>query len=255
MPVEFTKPWDIEARTCTIERADKIVRTRFRVTPSNCLKCNKPITAFVGCYHCDNCVEVWINANKAKGTRKTFEHSIRAKENRNAYDMARAWRPMTTNIYLQGDVGTGKSFLTDCILHKCRKLELSTLSMTGLEFCKQYTGKYLKDGAFEYLQTVDVIAIDDVDKAPWFGTTLYELWHMLNIRRNLSKSTIFSTNFDEGTLLKYFQEFVPKNLTLPRAIMDRLRPVLNIKMIGESLRKDEQTFQQANQQEELEFPE
>lgn len=252
MPVEFTRPWDIEARTCTIERADAVIRTRFRVGPSNCLKCNKPITSFVGCYHCDDCVALYVAKLKAKGSYKTFDRSNPKKENRYAYDLARAWKPLTTNIYLQGDVGTGKSFLTECIMHKCRKLELSTLTLTGLDFCKIFGGsKFVKENPHEFLYTADVIAIDDVDKAPWYGNSLYELWQMLNDRRQKSKSTIFSTNFDEGTLLSYFQEFVKNNLTLPRAILDRLRPVMNIKMTGDSLRKDEETLQQANQQEEL----
>lgn len=246
MPIAFTKPWDFTTRTCHVEQADSVLCEMFRVKASNCMRCNKPITSFVGCYHCDECCALWENKRKAKRSLRTFEASDRTKEDRNAYAMARAWRPMTTNIYLQGDVGTGKSFLTECVMHKCRKMELTTLTLTALDFCKLFGYKADKE-SHEYLINADVLAIDDVDKAPWFGTTLYELWQMLNIRRARCKSTVFSTNFDENTLLKYFQEFVPKNLSLPEAVMDRMRPVMNIRMTGSSLRRYEKTLQQANQ--------
>lgn len=260
MPIEFTRPWDREITSILPEQADEATRKRYGIREGNCMKCNRPILLWnvviggVDCggqKHCDECIEVFQNTRRARGTKRTFQDSDRKKEHAQAYALARAWKPLTTNIYLQGDVGTGKSFLTDCILHKCRTLEMSTLCMTGLDFCKLFNAQKFGQHSNDFLYQTDVLALDDVDKAPWFNTNLYELWQMLNVRRQKQKSTIFSTNFDEGTLLNYFGEFVPKNLTLPRAIMDRLRPVLNIKMVGESLRKYEKTLQEANQQQEL----
>jgi DNA replication protein DnaC len=99
----------------------------------------------------------------------------------------------------------------------------------------------------------DVLLLDDVDKAPWTPITLGWMWQLLDVRRGKQRSTIMTSNQMPHELIRHWEEYIPKNKSVPFAILDRMKPMLVLELAGDSLRRKESTLQQANQQEELAY--
>lgn len=238
------------------ELAGDVVKRLWHVREKSCLQCGRTFTGFMGCERCDTCTTEQFQALKRRRGGASFENSDPAKEHREAYVMAKAWRPLTSNVFIQGDMGTGKTYLGKCMLNQVRDLNprLQCDFMTALEFTELFRQSSFKREGTAFLYTSHVLMIDDLDKAPWGGNALHWLRQILDHRRVRQLSTIVTTNMDEGSLCNYFGEHT-KNASLPAAILDRMRPLLYIRMVGDSLRKTEQSLQAAAGQRELEWEE
>lgn len=234
------------------ESVSDVVKRVLHVRRARCLQCSAEFTRFVGHHRCDDCTQRYLDGVRRRRSGPAFEDSSPQKEHREAYALAKAWRPLTSNVYLQGDIGCGKTFLGRCMLRRAKEFDPRRVTnwLTALEFTEIFRGPSYAPRATGVLYSSHVLLIDDLDKAPWGGTALHWLWQILDERRRKQFSTIVTTNMDEGSLCNFFTEHT-KNASLPRAIMDRLRPVLNIRMAGNSLREAEESLQEAAGQEEL----
>lgn len=219
-----------------------------------CLRCGAETDVFPGSAHCESCIKWWEDKHDTTGHVISFERSDKAKELKygQTYWTAAAWKPRTSNVFIHGTVGTGKTYLAKCMINRASTLYLSTAYLTGMELLDVIGNRnFGRGGLPSTIQEPHVLLIDDVDKCPWNPSTLGWLWQLLDVRRNKERSTIFTSNKAPRDLIEHLEQYVPKNKSLTFAIMDRMRPYMELELVGESLRKKEQTLQQANQQEEL----
>lgn len=240
-----------EAQTKALEQTqalDTIAMNKLlRLRNGRCRRCGKHTIFFFGKYNCDECVEWWKRMHGLNRKVICFQNSSPEKEDKGAYAIARAWRPLTSNVYIAGRIGAGKSYLAECMAFKVRELGRMVSSMTALQFCDVIASR-LNPRSGVGIGTVvgpPLLVLDDVDKAPWSPLTMSWLWQVLDVRRNNQRSTIFTTNYAYEELVKHLQQFVQKNDSLARAIMDRLQPFITITLLGDSLRKREATLQEA----------
>lgn len=211
---------------------------------------------FIGSYHCPECIKAWETRNDPERKIISFQRSNKAIENMSVYALAQAWRPRTSNVYLHGTVGTGKTYLAKCLIQRAVQMYLGTSVLTGMEFISEVggSGGYgRKTGLPGTIVQPDVILIDDVDKCPWTPTSLGWLWQLLDIRRGRERSTIMTANQTPQEIIEHWEKYIEKNKSVPFAIMDRMKPMLVLELVGPSLRTKEDTLQKANQQQELAY--
>jgi DNA replication protein DnaC len=116
-------------------------------------------------------------------------------------------------IYLSGQTGTGKTYLSTCManeLIKLGKLVLLTSSFKlNQDFIKSYACKDLetKNNILSKYLDVEVLFIDDL------GTELRQpnitgnyLYHIINERRLNKKPTVITTNLNLEDLRDYYDE-------------------------------------------------
>lgn len=231
-----------------------------RSEPGECLACRAPITRYLGVLYCDPCAEkLWAvkRARMAYDTllsecyqqgwierstlRCSFALSQRRYEQADAYASARAWRPGSSNVYIQGDIGSGKSYLGRCLLNASLRAGMTVAECTALEFTKAVANFYQARGV-AWLYGPGVVLMDDLDKAPWSETTLGWLWQLLDKRRVLRRATVVTSNFDTDGLRRWLEGRAKANKSLPTAILDRLRPCTALTLAGTSLRRRERAW-------------
>ena len=223
-------------------------------------KCRRPTKVFLGSIYCADCIERLGGAMERRwqrdelisraesggyivdGTlRCRFDRSNPEFEESRVYAQAKSWTPGSTNVYMAGTIGCGKTYLARCMLNASLDAMLSIGEVTALEFIKAVTAGYNSRGV-AWLYGPKVLLIDDLDKAPWNESSLGWFWQLLDRRRTLRRATIVTSNFDAARLCKWLEDRAPKNLSLPTAILDRLRPITNLSFEQGSLRRKESSF-------------
>lgn len=218
---------------------------------------------FYGKRYCDDCVDWWdgeqererLAAAEKRHGGKSFQRSDPRKEKKHAYALAKAWKPRSSNVFICGHVGTGKSYLASCIACHCEShYSLSVERLSALRFCDRVSIRFnsRSSGQMDELSLVSVLVIDDIDKGTWNSVSLTWLWEILDARRERCRSTIFTSNYAIVELERELEQYA-KNKALPKAIMDRFRPYLEIVLTGDSIRQSEKTLQEAAGQGELLF--
>lgn len=105
------------------------------------------------------------------------------------------------NILFQGEVGTGKSFLSNCIANELIKTGHSVIyfsSSSLFETISSYkfkkNGKEVSDSTMSDIYNCDLLVIDDLGTELTNQFVISELFSILNERDMNRKSTIISTN-------------------------------------------------------------
>ena len=223
-------------------------------------KCRRPTKVFLGSIYCADCIERLGGAMERRWQRDELiaraesggyihEGTLRCRFDRSnpefeeslVYAQAKSWTPGSTNVYMAGTIGCGKTYLARCMLNASLDAMLSIGEVTALEFVKAVSSGYNSRGV-AWLYGPKVLLIDDLDKAPWNETTLGWLWQLLDRRRDRKHVTIVTSNFEATRLCDMLNARVPKNLSLPTAILDRLRPITNLSFEQGSLRRKESSF-------------
>jgi hypothetical protein len=236
-------------------KADKAYLNKIlHLRNGKCAGCEKSTVLFHGKRYCDECVAKWEAAQRYGGI--CFENSNPKKENPRAYQLAKAWKPLTSNVYICGHIGTGKSYLAECMGYKAARAHgLGVDRLTANRFCDAVSVRFNSrgSGGLDALGRIQVLILDDIDKAPWNSVSLTWLWEILDTRRTKQRSTIFTSNYAIEQMQQHLEQFNSKNPALIKAILDRFRPYLEIVLTGDSLRKKEDTLQEAAGVEQLQL--
>ena len=110
------------------------------------------------------------------------------------------------NINLLGDVGTGKTFLLECICSKLIEKGKNALFLTAFDFneeCRKYhTGQ---PNTLDNIMNCDALFIDDLGTEPVLKNITAEyLYNVVNLRQTRCKPTLISTNLGlEAIMLRY----------------------------------------------------
>ncbi len=160
--------------------------------------------------------------------------------NTEAWRAAKDWKG-DSNIYLFGPVGCGKSFLALSILKRvfCATKGRDVAEIAARRFAKLSDRFDEGRGMLSELTKVNILLIDDLDKAIWDPERLAALWEILDDRMVGNRRTIITANVAPLQLREMLRAQSPGNQSLADAALDRLKPCLTLELKGKSLRSAE----------------
>jgi len=155
---------------------------------------------------------------------------------KNAYIVAREFVDTFTddfrNLFLYGDTGVGKTFLSNCIAKELIDKAFSVIYLTSFEFFDTMAkSKFEKDDAAEtmceHIFDCDLLILDDLGTEMTNSFTVSQLFLCLNERILRRKSTIISTNLSLESLVDIYSERtfsrITSNYTMLKLTGDDIR--------------------------------
>ena len=136
------------------------------------------------------------------------------------------------NLFLYGDTGVGKTFLSNCIAKELIDRAFSVIYLTSFElFDTLAKSKFEKDTAAEvmceHIFDCDLLIIDDLGTELANSFTVSQLFLCLNERILRRKSTIISTNLSLEALVDIYSERtfsrITSNYTMLKLTGDDIR--------------------------------
>lgn len=127
------------------------------------------------------------------------------------------------NLFITGDTGVGKSFLTHCIADELLKSTHSVLYLSAfdlIEAFEQHTfgntedceDSLYKDTLFDSILNCDALFIDDLGTETVNSFTVSQLFLCLNHRLEHQKSTIISTNLPLEAVQDIYSERISSRI-------------------------------------------
>ncbi|MGO5053225.1 ATP-binding protein [Lachnospiraceae bacterium LCP25S3_G4] len=122
------------------------------------------------------------------------------------------------NIFLYGDTGIGKTFLSNCIAKELMDSSYSVVYFTAFELFDIFAkNKFEKDSDAElmnsYIFDCDLLIIDDLGTELTNSFVTSQLFSCINERLLHKKSTIISTNISLETLREIYSERIFSRIT------------------------------------------
>lgn len=155
---------------------------------------------------------------------------------KNAYSVAREFVDTFgkdfRNLFLYGDTGIGKTFLSNCIAKELIDKAFSVIYMTSFElFDTMAKSKFEKDAAAEmmceHIFDCDLLIIDDLGTELANSFTISQLFLCLNERLLKKRSTIISTNLSLDSIVDIYSERtfsrITSNYTMLKLTGDDIR--------------------------------
>ena len=187
---------------------------------------------------CDPCIAKWEARNKSDAKH---EHLMQTIESELVTDKILECRNMRffedeqlhdwdfqVSFVLHGYVRRGKTSLARKLLHRAFVAGYTIGETTGAELALLGTSFDRTDRVrFNTLMGVEVLLIDDLDKAAWTRHNLSGFWNMMNARESVS--TIITTNSSPAQCQQSL-EARSDNGQLIRAAFSRLTPRSDIHM-------------------------
>ncbi len=138
------------------------------------------------------------------------------------------------NLYLYGEVGVGKTFLSNCIANELIASGHSVIYLPAIKLFDMLSSERFgksddsteKSGISSYLYDCDLLIIDDLGTELINSFTTSELFNCINERNLLRKSTVISSNLSLIQLKDIYAE----------RIFSRLTTFTILKVVGEDIR-------------------
>ena len=149
-----------------------------------------------------------------------------------AHEFVDTFRDEFRNLFLYGDTGIGKTFLSNCIAKELIDKSFSVIYLTSYElFDTLAKSKFEKDDTAEALAThifdCDLLIIDDLGTELANSFTVSQLFLCLNERLLRKKSTIISTNLSLEAMVDIYSERtfsrITSNYTMLKLTGDDIR--------------------------------
>lgn len=149
-----------------------------------------------------------------------------------AHDFVDTFRDEFRNLFLYGDTGIGKTFLSNCIAKELIDKSFSVIYLTSYElFDTLAKSKFEKDDTAEALSShifdCDLLIIDDLGTELANSFTVSQLFLCLNERLLRRKSTIISTNLSLESIVDIYSERtfsrITSNYTMLKLTGDDIR--------------------------------
>ena len=147
---------------------------------------------------------------------KNFDNLIPAQSLQKQYKIIKNYAdnfPNTkiNNLVLSGNVGTGKTELSKCILSKVNERNFISIFLTATElnnvFLKMHTSQIDKTIIFDVLSGADLLIIDDLGTETIFkNVTVEYLLALVSHRIENNKHLIITTNLTSKELLDRYNE-------------------------------------------------
>lgn len=122
-----------------------------------------------------------------------------------------------SNLFIYGETGVGKSFLTHCIAQELLKKSRSVLYLTAFELIEAFEkhtfgntedkeDNFYEDTLFDSILNCDALIIDDLGTETVNNFTVSQLFLCLSHRQQYEKSTIISTNLPVEAIQELYSE-------------------------------------------------
>ena len=184
----------------------------------NCQKCND--SGYINGEFCD-CLKKEINKllfaelNRTSPL-KTFEDD---KIKHKSYEIMKKWCQLNNkylNVLISGPVGTGKTFLAECVANELIKNNFLVSLTTAINLNNNMLNYHISQNESKYgfIQNyidADVLIIDDLGTEPMLNNVTKEyLYYILSERINKGKRTVITTNLDLNNIdEKYLLSLIP----------------------------------------------
>lgn len=192
---------------------------------NNC-ECKKEIKNLILLKSCGldkNCLESFSEANfKDKKTSLIFSKME---------EWSKKYPNVSKNtIFISGGTGTGKTFLSKCIIKELLKKQILVYYTTAYSLNKTFLKSIKEESVFDNILNSEVLVIDDLGTEPVINNiTINNLYHVLNERAVANKSTIINSNLNAEEILDRYGERIFSRIF-------NKRTGLAIKLEGEDLR-------------------
>lgn len=143
----------------------------------------------------------------------------------------------TSNLWVKGEPGTGKTFYAHCIANLALASGTSVASVKGERI--NAIGDLFdekRQTALKDLREVRLLIIDDIDKPTYSPRGLDVMLSLMDARMRGKLRTIFTANASGSWLAGVWKNVRPDNPSIAKSIMERMLPVQTIEITGESLR-------------------
>ena len=128
-----------------------------------------------------------------------------------------------SNLYLYGDTGIGKTFLSNCIAKELLDSSHSVIYLTAVELFDAFGNFNDEDDdegtAVEYILDCDLLIIDDLGTELSNSFTNSKLFYCINERMLKRRATIISTNLSLGELSSVYSERLMSRITSTYTIL------------------------------------
>lgn len=175
-------------------------------------------------YYSDN----YIDNKSGRSSKQTIQDALLV-----CHHFADCFGTEFQNLFLYGDVGVGKTFLTNCIAKELMDKEFSVLYFSSSKFfsilAKNTFDKKDIDAQnmYEYIFNCDLLIIDDLGTEFTNTFVASQFFTCINERLLSRKSTIISTNLSLDTLADLYTERsfsrITSNYTMLKLIGDDIR--------------------------------
>lgn len=128
-----------------------------------------------------------------------------------------------SNLFITGNTGVGKSFLTHCIANELLKASRSVLYMTAFDLIEAFEAhtfgntedneeNFYEDTLFDSIMNCDALIIDDLGTETINNFTVSQLFLCLNHRQEHHRSTIISTNLPVEAIQDIYSERISSRI-------------------------------------------
>lgn len=128
-----------------------------------------------------------------------------------------------SNLFITGNTGVGKSFLTHCIANELLKASRSVLYMTAFDLIRAFEAhtfgnteddeeSFYEDTLFDSIMNCDALIIDDLGTETINNFTVSQLFLCLNHRQEHRRSTIISTNLPVEAIQDIYSERISSRI-------------------------------------------
>ena len=170
------------------------------------------------------------NANSSYNNLHTFSMANQSKMNENSnrifkemFDWCNTFPSQIININFFGSVGTGKTFLLECITSKLREKGFNVVLITAFalnEECRKY--HFSLPNNLDNIFECDALIIDDLGTEPMLKNITCEyLYNIINLRQINNKATLISSNLITSEALYSEDVLNNQRITLTRRYSER----------------------------------
>ena len=149
---------------------------------------------------------------------KTFEQDT---IHHKSFEIMKKWCELNNkylNVIICGPVGTGKTFLAECVANELIKKNMLVAITTAIDLNNNMLGYHVaqneeKVGILQNYLDAEVLIIDDLGTEPMLKNVTKEyLYYIISERMNMKKRTIITTNLDLNNLNEYYEDRIASRL-------------------------------------------
>ena len=164
----------------------------------------------------------FIDPKTGRSSRQVIEDALRICRN-----FVTSFGTDFQNLFLYGDVGVGKTFLSNCIAKELMDKEYSVLYFSASKFFSSLAKHVDAQNMFELIYNCDCLIIDDLGTEYTNNFIASQFFTCINERLLNSRSTIISTNLSLDTLADLYTE---------RSFSRITSNYIMLKLIGDDIR-------------------
>lgn len=154
-----------------------------------------------------------------------------------AWGWARNWGMRSPNAWLMGPEGVGKTYLARCVLNAALERGLSAAEVSAFELNRR-AERFGLEALLKRWCGVDVLLLEDLDKARWDEDGIEYLWYILDRRSAAQRRLIITANVAPEHMKRVWDGAAWQNESKVQTLWERMIPIGRYEFEGRSFRRD-----------------